>query len=396
MKEWDKTYEEGSFIQSIAESKSGGYLLSGIGSVADSSRGAQDYWALKIDTDGNKLWTRFYGGTKADFLWKGITTADGGYLLGGYTLSGTGADKTQPNWDSTESWTDIWIVKIDSQGNKQWDKTYGGIKNDNLGDIKQTVEGGYILGGSSLSPISGSKSQQNWGSPNNTPIDFWVIKTDWVGSKQWDKRYGGIYSDGLCTVSITSDAGFLFGGSSSSPIGGDKSENNLNYYQSWIVKTDSLGVKQWDKTIFTTGGERSVLGWAVETNDHCYAIANDNNDSIGGYKSQMNWSPPGTGNDFWIVKLCADTSTTGVITLHANERIALYPNPTSGKIYGLVNEVIPNTTIQVTTIEGKAVITRIPVTQSNFEIDVSTLPAGIYFLQLSDERQRVVRKFVKE
>ncbi len=80
----------------------------------------------------------------------------------------------------------------------------------------------------------------------------------------------------------------------------------------------------------------------------------------------------------------------------AENALSLYPNPTNDKLHCSVTHVALNSTIQITTIEGKVILTGIPVTQPNFEIDVSALPAGIYFLQLSDERQRVVRKFVKQ
>ncbi len=89
------------------------------------------------------------------------------------------------------------------------------------------------------------------------------------------------------------------------------------------------------------------------------------------------------------------TEPTGISGNKITEAFSFYPNPTNDKLNCAVTGLSSHSTIQITTIEGRAVLTGIPVTRPNFEIDVSTLPSGIYFLQLSDERQRVVKKFVK-
>jgi len=76
-------------------------------------------------------------------------------------------------------------------GNKQWDKDFGGTQSDYLYSVKQTSDGGYILGGWSYSDISGDKTQANWDTSLATP-DYWILKTDSLGNKQWDKRFGGM------------------------------------------------------------------------------------------------------------------------------------------------------------------------------------------------------------
>src|SRR4051812_22708364 len=109
-------------------------------------------------------------------------TADGGYILGGWSASGIGGDKTQPLW----GWQDYWIIKIDSSGTMQWDKRFGGTDIDRLYSLHETADGGYILGGYSRSDISGDKTQDTIGG-----IDYWIVKTDSLGNKQWDKDFGG-------------------------------------------------------------------------------------------------------------------------------------------------------------------------------------------------------------
>ena len=105
------------------------------------------------------MWDKRFGGTDGDQLNYFQQTRDGGFILGGSTSSGIGGDKTQANWDVGFGW-DYWIVKIDSLGNKEWDKDYGGTNGDALTCVLQTQDGGYIIGGVSSSGISGDKTQQ--------------------------------------------------------------------------------------------------------------------------------------------------------------------------------------------------------------------------------------------
>src|SRR6186997_2938738 len=116
-----------------------------------------------------------FGGTAGDFLFDLHQTFDGGYILGGYSISNIGGDKTQ----NTQGDYDYWIVKIDSMGIKQWDKDYGGGNVDNLHCLQQTFDGGYILGGYSISNIGGDKTQNTQGD-----YDYWIVKIDSNGNKQ--------------------------------------------------------------------------------------------------------------------------------------------------------------------------------------------------------------------
>jgi hypothetical protein len=100
----------------------------------------------------------------------------------------------------------------------QWDNTLGGSSAEDFRSLQQTSDGGYILGGSSNSPISGDKTQDNW----SGAADFWVVKLDAAGNKQWDKTFGGSDVEYLHSLQQTSDGGYILGGISWSPISGDK------------------------------------------------------------------------------------------------------------------------------------------------------------------------------
>ena len=302
-KEWDKNFGGTGcdYIRSIQQTHDGGYIFGGFsGSNAGGDKsqprwGSNDYWILKTDSAGNKLWDKDFGNVDDDELFSIQPTDDGGYVLGGFSNSAAGGDKTQ----NTIGGYDYWIVKIDSSGNKQWDKDFGGTSDDKMYSLKQTADAGYILGGLSNSGIGGDKTQDTIGGD-----DFWIIKTDPAGMKEWDKNFGGNSTESMFgNISQTSDHGYLLAGLSASNISGDKTENNLGLAQTWTIKTDSSGMKQWDKTLMVNG--KVEQGFAFQVSDRCFTMMDMNNGTIGGHKSQSPWS---SSIDYWIIKFC-DTTT---------------------------------------------------------------------------------------
>jgi len=303
-KQWDRrfggtNYEE---LHSLQQTTDGGYILggwssSGIGGdKTEPSRGSSDYWIVKIDSSGNKQWDKRFGGTDHDELTSLQQTTDGGYILGGWSESDSSGDKTQPS----RGIYDYWIVKTDALGNIQWDKRFGGTSIEYLRSLQQTTEGGYILAGESHSDATGDKTQSSRGWE-----DYWIIKIDSLGNIQWDKAFGGSYHEDRTKISQTFDGGYLISGDSESDASGDKSEDNLGDKQIWVVKTDSLGSKQWDKTIFTLGD--NIRGYAIQTREGCYAMANNTSGGIGGDKTQPNWDTTFIflpTHDYWIIRFC--------------------------------------------------------------------------------------------
>jgi hypothetical protein len=114
---------------------------------------------------------------------------------------------------------------------KQWDKTFGGSTWDQLRSAEQTSDGGYILGGESSSLLSGDKTQASQGLD-----DYWVVKVDANGSKQWDKTFGGSSGDALNSLQQTRDGGFMLAGHSTSSLSGDKTQLGQGGYDYWLVK----------------------------------------------------------------------------------------------------------------------------------------------------------------
>lgn len=241
------------------------------------------------------MFSRTYGGTDNDAAQSVVQTSDGGYAIAGSTRSfGAGG-------------SDFWLVRTDSMGNTEWNRTYGGEGEDVANSVIQTSDNGYALAGRSA-------------------FDLWVVKTDSAGNMQWNKTYGS--SDGSSEASSimqTGDGGYAIAGYTNfvPSVGGPF----------WLVKTDSDGNVQWNKT-YGVGSAWSM----VKTSDGCFALAGtklvitdaegnmqwnrtlsesgqdqiyslvqtiDGGFALAGVKESSN----GGGNDFWLVK----TDETGTV-----------------------------------------------------------------------------------
>jgi hypothetical protein len=302
--QWDKDFggTGSDQLDVIVPANDGGFLFcgssaSGIsGDKTQANQGLLDYWILKTDAQGNKLWDKTFGGIEFDKLYSAVQTSDGGFLLGGSSRSAAGADKTGDVWGLE----DYWIIKIDSLGNKLWDSDFGGTESDILYSLVEDKRGHIIAGGRSGSDISGNKTQPLWGG-----YDYWILDIDSAGNIISDKSIGGTSNeDEFGNVSLTKDGGYVFAGTSYSQISGNKSENNLGQEQSWFLKYDSTFSKQWDKTVFTPCHDET--GLVMQTRDQCYIIVNSNgpNCGAGGDRSFTSWN---NSRDFWIVKYCDTT-----------------------------------------------------------------------------------------
>jgi hypothetical protein len=304
-KEWDKTFGGNDYdeLNTLQQTRDGGYILGGwsnsplSGDKTEGTRGTYDFWILKLDSSGEKQWDKTFGGSNIDFLASLQQTRDGGYILGGWSNSPLSGDKTE----GARGTTDFWVLKLDSTGKKLWDKTLGGMSGDQLTSIQQTRDGGYILGGGSDSDISGDKTQASKGAG-----DFWIVKLDPAGEKQWDKALGGSSGDWLNALQQTGDGGYILGGRSVSGISGDKTEASRELMDYWVVKVDSTGIKQWDKTL--GGNNYDELNALQQTQDGGYILGGYSVSGISGDKTEANkaactfFECPG---DYWVVKLDA-------------------------------------------------------------------------------------------
>jgi PKD repeat protein/predicted secreted protein len=252
--EWSKTYGGTNDDEAwcVVQTTDGGYALAGYSSSFGA--GGEDFWLVKTDSSGNAQWNKTYGGTGREQATSMVQASDDRYVLAGFSSSfGAGGE-------------DFWLVKTDANGNMQWNKTYGGTNTDGAFSVTQTSDGGYAMAGYTASFGAGGE-------------DFWLVKTDAVGNAQWNKTYGGAYDECASHILQTIDGGYLLTGDTRS-FGADGSDI-------WLVKTDSDGNMQWNKTY---GGPNDDYGHsAVQTSDGEYAIT-------GGF------GHAGFYLDFWLVK----------------------------------------------------------------------------------------------
>lgn len=199
------------------------------------NNGAYDIWIIKLDSVGELEWEKSYGGRLYETPECVIQTADGGYAIAGYTNS--------DDLNSFIDWTDYWVIKLDSNGDLEWQKCYGGTKIDIARSIIQTSDGGYMVAGQT------SSSDVNV-SFNNGYVDCWLIKLDENGGIIWEKSYGGMDLDICSSLIATKDGGFAMAGYSTELSG---SIRNLDY---WIMKVDEAGVLLWEKYLGSDKSDR--------------------------------------------------------------------------------------------------------------------------------------------
>jgi Divergent InlB B-repeat domain len=247
---WDKSFGGTAIdeIYAMKETTDGGFLLigdsqspAGTGNKAAATLGFNDLWVVRIDSNGNKLWDKSYGGTSQDSGATLDVLPNGNMLLGGYSrsLAGTGS-KTSPKIGNA----DFWVTLCDPSGNPIWDRSYGGTNID-FAQVILGLEDGFVIGGRSDGP-GGSKTAQSFGN-----ADYWLVRADRNGNAVWDRSYGSNLYDELSDIVTMPDGGFILGGTCYGGMGGNKTSQNIGGPDFWVVRTDQMGNKIWEKAFGT-------------------------------------------------------------------------------------------------------------------------------------------------
>ena len=263
-----------------------------------------------------KQFDKRYGTNSSESAIDFIQLENGEMILVGNAVGSPANGDRSENSFSQDS--DIWVLRLDKQGEKVWDKIYGGTGFEVVRKVFPDKDNGFLLLGSSNSGINGTKTSPNKNTFGNPDYDFWVVKIDSLGNQVWDKSFGGVGLDRLEDVDVLPNGNYLisgysnaspsgnvelvgygnvdywalevdssffkirefrYGGSgadrltdfeifkngdygfiglSSSPDSGVKTDANLGGDDVWIIRTDSLGNIKWDTTIGTSQSELSV------------------------------------------------------------------------------------------------------------------------------------------
>ena len=292
--EWQKCLggSKDDYANSVQQTFDGGYIIAGkslsLNGDVSGHHGSSvtfDYWVVKLNADGSLQWQNSLGGTNSDNASSIQQTSDSGFIVAGTSISNDG------DVSGNHGYFDYWIVKLDVDGNLVWQKSLGGIDDDEATSIQQTSDGGFIVAGFSSSnggDVSGHHA-------TSSTYDYWIVRLDPDGNIIWQKSLGGNKNDFAYSIQQTSDAGFIVAGYSESNGGNVSGNHGDEDY--WIVKLNAGGNIEWQRSL---GGSADDEAFAIrETSDEGFVVAgysfSNDNDVSGNHGD----------NDYWVVKLNA-------------------------------------------------------------------------------------------
>ena len=254
--QWEKTYggANADGFASMRPLPDGEFLLAGL--TASQGAGEWDVWLTKVDNQGTAVWETVVGGPEKENATDLALLAEGGYALAGWTAS------------SGAGMGDFWLARMDVDGSKLWEKTYGGSDNETAYAIAVLPDGGYALAGTRQSAT------------DSNDVDAWIVRTDVQGNVLWEKVLGGEGPDAVRAVVAMPDSGIAVAGSTIPP---DSANIDM-----WLVRTDSAGTIVWEATY---GGPNKDAALALSR-------LPDNSFVLVGWTDSIDDG----GKDVWLVK----------------------------------------------------------------------------------------------
>jgi hypothetical protein len=269
---------------SIQQTTDGGFIVAGYSNSSDgdvtNNHGGTNFWIIKLGPSGDIQWEKSIGGEDYNYAGTIQQTSDGGFILSGSTCKYyyTYSDKVED--------CDCIILKLDSLGNIEWQKIFGGSYDDRAFSSSQINDGGYIVAGFSQS-LDGNVSG------NHSYLDYWIVRLDTAGYILWQKSLGGFFDDEAFSVQQTNDAGFIVAGFAESEDG--DIIGNHGSFDYWIVKLSSAGILEWQKSLGGSGTEKAYS--IQQTKDNGYIVTGYSDSDDGDVTDNHGRL------DYWIVKL---------------------------------------------------------------------------------------------
>lgn len=320
-----------------------------------------DGLVVKLDTAGNILWSRCLGGTDQDIIYACTAGPEGSIVVTGYSFS------TDDDLSGADDYGLLWVMQVDSSGNKLWSYRYGSFLFAERGnDITKTKDGGYLVAGT-------TEGNDGDVSGNHGARDIWLLKLDSAGILQWQKCYGGSKSEDLSKVQALSNGNFLVFGSTKSNDGDvtgfhSGGPDMLDY---WVFCIDSVGNLLWDKAYGGNANDWGAGGVAFDNHTlflggFATSADGDKTTYIGDY-------------DFWLLKV-QDTTTTPTAVPHAtvSTGISIYPTVSRDGVFYLKNPKELPVRYAVYDMSGKRIATREETIGTLSRIKLQTAIPGIY------------------
>jgi len=314
-----------------------------------------DYQIIKFNSIGNQQWEKTLGGTSDDEAYDVVQTSDGNFVIAGVSKSNDG-DVSRHHGSNNNY--DYWIVKLNNSGSLLWEKSLGGSSGDFATSISATSDCGVVVAGSSGSTDDDVTSHHGNG-------DYWIVKLDNNGSLKWQKCFGGSLTDFAYCINQTSDGGFIIADSTESSDG-DIIGFHCCFTDGWIVKINSTGDMLWNMCYGGSGMDYFYS--AQETSDGGF-IASGTASSDDGDVSCQNehWA--------WFIKL--NPIATSNVEEVIEDSLSILPNPFSNKF-----TIEPNYPYRLYDLFGGKID----------KYSLSDLPVGTYFLRTENG---IIRKVVK-
>jgi hypothetical protein len=346
-------YDVGYSVLQVAD---GGYAITGFIENEDSSWN-RDVCLTRTDSVGTLLWSKVFGGAGWDWSSSVQRTFDDGYIIAGLTYSfGVGM---------ANGVSDFYLIKTDAGGNLQWSKTYGSGLSEGISDVKQTMDGGYILAGNSGTFYG-----------NHFAYNIKIIKTNNIGDTIWTKGFGvdgSYYNDRIGKVELTSDGGFIFTGSTSS--------FGTGLYDLYLIKLDSNGNGSCNELVIPT-----IITNPATVESNPVASVFSTNAVIINY--------PVTTDTLAItdITLCY---TNGIAEISSNSSIIISPNPSNGIFHLQITNDVSSAikTISIFNSLGQA-IESISINENETIFNLSNYPKGIYFVKIAQGSKTTTQKIV--
>ncbi len=309
-KVWSKTIggSKNDYGTSIIATNDGNYVIAGYSASNDAdipgNVGQHDFFISKINGLGDKIWSKNYGFSGHDHAHKIIQTKDGGFFVAGFSeyegIDGSGGGQDNGvghgigHRGALHGTGEFIGVKLDSAGEFQWFRYYGGTQNDVVSDVVQANDGGYVM-------VGYSESTNFDVTHNKGSYDYWVVKIQENGMLDWKHNYGGTGIDQAYGVTKTDNNSYIIVGKSNS---NDKDvTNSLGGFDAWVIHIDDHGHMIWQKSFGSTEYDSATT---------IKKLSNGNFGVIGNTRGSTNEISNKGQNDYWIFEI-DNKANTGLL-----------------------------------------------------------------------------------
>jgi hypothetical protein len=381
----------------VIETSNKGILVVGVstgsatGDRSQNSWGGSDFWGIKLDSLGNKQWDNAWGGNGNEPYMKGILPlANNNYMIYGMTASGNSGTVSGGYYGLG----DAWVIVIDINGSRVWDKSYGGTGIDIINKIIFHNNYFYMLGSTASDPINGGSITQ----PSYGSSDIWLMKTDTNGNIIWETRYGASSGDDGVDITTNNNGGLYILGNIYTSGNGTFPSVNYGSTDFVIMSIDTNG-KLLSYNIYGAS-HQDVAHGILSIDDSTLLlygssiVGTSNVKSCGGHLAL----PPANNafnTDYWLIKVGYRTTTTSLNQLQNNFTLTVQPNPAHDQIN--ISGLPPATYVMNTyCLDGRLVMSNTIYSDLSLTLPIDNLQSGIYITNIKNENVNTTVRWVKE